>query len=386
MGTVTAYETAAGKRYRVRYRTPDARQTDKRGFRTKRAAEEYLAGVEVSKLRGEWVDPSLSRITVREWGQTWFEAQVHLKPSTLSGYRLALERYVVPRWGRTRLADVRHEDVQAWVTLLSTTLSPSYVRQTNLVLSALMKYAVRSDRIARNPCDGVRVPRIVKHRRGYLTHEQVAALAVELGEQGDVALFLSYTGLRWGEMAALKVGRLDMLRRRLEVAEAVAEVRGRIVWGTPKTHARRSVPFPALLAEPLARRCEGKHREELVFTNSVGHVLRGERFRRDHFDPAVRRLQERDATFPRVTPHDLRHTAASLAVSAHANVKAVQRMLGHSSAAMTLDVYADLFDDDLDSVAVALNDQAATAVVGKMWARGPGEAAGGHQSGEQTPA
>ena len=59
---------------------------------------------------------------------------------------------------------------------------------------------------------------------------------------------------------------------------------------------------------------------------------------------------------PRVTPHDLRHTAASFAVSAGANVKAVQRMLGHSSASMTLDVYAELFDDDLDGVAIALND------------------------------
>jgi integrase len=75
-----------------------------------------------------------------------------------------------------------------------------------------------------------------------------------------------------------------------------------------------------------------------------------------------------DAEFPRVTPHDLRHTAASLAVSAGANVKAVQRMLGHASAAMTLDVYADLFDDDLDAVARALNDHATASVVGKMWA------------------
>ncbi|WP_425302631.1 tyrosine-type recombinase/integrase [Nocardia wallacei] len=58
-----------------------------------------------------------------------------------------------------------------------------------------------------------------------------------------------------------------------------------------------------------------------------------------------------DKTFPRVTAHDLRHTAASLAVSAGANVKAIQRMMGHQSAAMTLDVYADLFDDDLDTVA-----------------------------------
>ena len=69
-------------------------------------------------------------------------------------------------------------------------------------------------------------------------------------------------------------------------------------------------------------------------------------------------------------PHDLRHTAASLAISAGANVKAVQKMLGHASAAMTLDVYADLFDDDLDAVGDALSAVGAPEVVGKMWARG----------------
>jgi integrase len=71
-----------------------------------------------------------------------------------------------------------------------------------------------------------------------------------------------------------------------------------------------------------------------------------------------------------VTPHDLRHTAASLAISAGANVKAVQRMLGHASAAMTLDVYADLSDDDLEAVATALHEARSRESVGKMWARG----------------
>jgi integrase len=70
-----------------------------------------------------------------------------------------------------------------------------------------------------------------------------------------------------------------------------------------------------------------------------------------------------------MTVHDLRHTAASLAVSAGANVKAVQRMLGHASAAMTLDTYADLFDDDLDSVSDALDAAAAKSDLGKVWAQ-----------------
>ncbi|WP_375386932.1 tyrosine-type recombinase/integrase [uncultured Amnibacterium sp.] len=79
---------------------------------------------------------------------------------------------------------------------------------------------------------------------------------------------------------------------------------------------------------------------------------------------AIARAQEIDPAFPKPTIHDLRHTAASLAVSAGANVKAVQRMLGHASAAMTLDVYADLFDEDLESVATALDDARTAAGVG----------------------
>lgn len=368
MGSIAAYDTSGGRRYRVRYRTPDRRQTDKRGFKTKREAEDFLASVEVSKMRGDWVDPTRARITVGEWATHWYEAQLHLKQTTLSGYRYSLDRHVLPRWGRFRLADIGHADVQSWVTDLSMTLAPSTVRQIYLVLAGLMKYAIRDGRMTRNPTEGVRLPRVRKKGRGYLSHSQVRDLAEGCGEYADVVLFLAYTGLRWGEMAALKVGRLDMLRRRLEVAEAVSAPRGQLVWSTPKSHSSRSVPFPEFLAESLAVRCEGRKRDELVFVGPDGGVLRSGNFRRRQFAAAVAACQSTDSDFPPMTPHDLRHTAASLAVSAGANVKAVQRMLGHASAAMTLDVYADLFDDDLDAVAIALNEEAHAATVGKAWA------------------
>jgi len=371
MGTISSYETSGGKRYRVRYRKPDRHQTDKRGFRTKREAEDFLASVEVSKLRGEWVDPTRSRITVKEWAEAWYEAQLQLKATTLSGYRHSLDKHVLPRWGLMRLVDIGHSDVQAWVSKLSKNLAPSTVRQIYLVLSGLLKYAVRDGRLNRNVAEGVQLPRVVKGRRGYLTHDQVRVLARGCGEYGDVVLFLAYTGLRWGEMAALRIGRLDMLRRRIDVAEGVTMPRGQLVWSTPKSHGSRSVPFPEFLAEPLARRCAGRKRDELVFVGPDGGVLRSGNFRRRQFASAVAEAQAEDADFPDIAPHDLRHTAASLAGSAGANVKSVQRMLGHASAAMTLDVYADLFDDDLDAVATALNASATAGSVGKVWAEPP---------------
>jgi integrase len=111
-------------------------------------------------------------------------------------------------------------------------------------------------------------------------------------------------------------------------------------------------------------------RDDFVFAGTDGGALRGNNFRPRFFDPAIDRLRERDPEFPDITMHDLRHTAASLAISAGPNVKAVQRMLGHVSAAMSLDVYADLFDDDLDSVADALDVQARRVAGAKLPQRG----------------
>ena len=110
-----------------------------------------------------------------------------------------------------------------------------------------------------------------------------------------------------------------------------------------------------MLADELGALMVGKGRDDLVFTDQRGGVLRNSNWRARAFRPAVEKCQKADESFPSITPHDLRHSAASLAVSAGANVKALQRMLGHAKASMTLDVYADLFDDDLDGVAESLD-------------------------------
>lgn len=382
MASIDRYETAAGeRRYRVRYRTPDRRQTDKRGFRTKRDAELFLASVEVSKARGEYIEPAAARATVGELGREWLSRQTHLKASTYRPIESAWRLHVEPRWGQVSVSDVRTTDVQAWLSDLTrgreangrhlavAGKSASTVRRLHGVLAGILDDAVSDRRILSNPARGVKLPRQVPRERVYLTHGQAHELAAAAGRHSTLVLVLAYCGLRWGEATGLRVRDLDMLRRRLHVQQNAVEVGSRIVVGTPKTHQQRSVPFPAFLAEPLAQACQGaggapRDPDALVFTNDSGAHLRRGNAQDGWFVRAARA-----AGAPNLTPHDLRHTAASLAVSAGANVKAVQRMLGHASAAMTLDVYADLFDDDLDRVAAALDDAASRANVGKMWAR-----------------
>jgi integrase len=107
----------------------------------------------------------------------------------------------------------------------------------------------------------VKLPKRKHADRGYLSHPQVAALADAVERNGTVVKFLAYTGLRWGEMAALRVQDFDMLRRRVNVSRSVTESGG-LVWSTPKTHERRSVPFPAALADELSTLMLDKGRDD----------------------------------------------------------------------------------------------------------------------------
>ncbi|WP_082008126.1 site-specific integrase [Microbacterium mangrovi] len=366
MGSVEPYKTANGRRYRARYRTPDHRQVERRGFRTKRDAEEFLASVDVSKSRGDFIDPARSRVTVREVAEEWYSGQVQLKPTTRAGYRHLLDKHILPRWGDKQLTSVRHGEIQSWVGELAADRAPQTVRNVFAVLALVFNYAVRDNRIVRSPSAGVTLPRRVHTERGYLTHSQVRRLADECTPYGGLIMFLAYTGLRWGEAAALRVRDINVSRQRVEVARSVTEPGGKLVFGTPKTHARRSVPYPNFLAPMIETQVRGRGPNDLVFHSPDGSVLRNGNFRNRILRPALARIHTgymdtdgtvipADRIFPTVTPHDLRHTAASLAISAGANVKAVQRMLGHASATMTLDVYADLFADDLDSVSSALD-------------------------------
>lgn len=355
MATISQYTLGGGgRRYRVRYRTPDHRQTDKRGFKTKRDAEAFAASVEVSKLKGEFVDVSRSRATIGQLGPAWLERKSNIKPSTKHTLESAWRVHVDPRWGSTPVAGIEHTSVQTWVSELHAVgKSATTIKRAFGILSSILDDAVRDRRILANPCKDVKTPRKVPREHTYLSHDQLHTLAAEAKDHRTMVLVLGYCGLRWGEAIGLRVKDVDFVRNRINVNQNAVEVAREIHVGTPKNHERRSVPFPAMLATGLTSQCKDKLPDALVFPGRQGSFMR--RTRTDYessgwFAGAVKR-----ANIPRITPHDLRHTAASLAISAGANAKAVQRMLGHKSAAMTLDTYSGLFEDDLDSVARALN-------------------------------
>jgi integrase len=151
------------------------------------------------------------------------------------------------------------------------------------------------------------------------------------------------------------VADVEFLRRRLTVSENAVQLGVRHAVGPTKGRQARSVPVPEFVLDELSRQCAGKAPADLVFAGRDGGYLQRPKSSTGWFQAAVKR-----AKVQKVTPHDLRHTCASLAVSAGVNVLALQRMLGHKSAKITLDTYADLFDDDLDAVAVSLHARYST--------------------------
>jgi integrase len=359
-------------RWYVRYRDPAGEQRTKT-FDRRVDAERYLTGVESSKLSGSYIDPARSRVTVGEWADRWLAGQAHLKPTTRERYAGIVRKHIRPRWGTTRLADVTHAEVQSWVTKLSHASEPATVRKIHRVLSLILTLAVRDSRLLRNPAADIKLPRPQSTEQRYLTHEQVHDLACAAAgpakpnkhrrldeRQNDqyrlIVLFLGYTGVRFGEMAALRVRRVDFLRRRATIAESVTLLGSTQVWGTPKGHEKREVPIPRFLVDQLAEHVRGKSPDDLVFSGvRGGGALRAPIFRRAAFDRAAEAIG-----MAGLHPHELRHTAASLAIAAGADVKVVQRMLGHKSATMTLDQYGHLFDDRLDDVADRLGEAAAS--------------------------
>jgi integrase len=247
-----------GRGYRVRYRGPDHRERS-RSFRKKIDANRFAVATESSKLRGEWVDPQLSKTRFGEWAERWMSTTVGLKPKTRQGYESLLRAHLLPAFGNVSLARIQPVDVREWVARLNAKgLSSSRMRQAHHLLSMILKAAVESGYLARTPCVGIRIPRAPKRGQVILQPGQIDLLAGAAGDYGVLIYVLAYGGLRWGEAAALRRGRCDLLRARIEVAESLADVSGQLHFGPTKTYARRWARLPRAVCSMLAFHIERK--------------------------------------------------------------------------------------------------------------------------------
>lgn len=354
-------------KWEASYRDPAGKEHIKR-HRTRAEADRWLASVKADMQRGEYVEPRLARLTFGEWADEWLSTTAHLRPKTRVGYESALRVHVLPVFGNRPIGSIQQVDVRRFVAeKVAGGAAPGTVRGARKVLRLVLNTAVGSGAIRSNPCNGVRVPASPKAEMVYLTGEEVEGLAQAIDPRyATLVRFAAYTGLRAGEICALRVGRLDLLRGRVLVAESVTEVeRHGLVFSEPKTYERRSVTLPRFLREELSAHLAGRAVEpdHFVFPAASGGVLRHKHFYRTIFKPAVVA-----AGLPaQLRFHDLRHTCASLCIALGAHPKAIQERLGHSSITVTLDRYGHLFpklDEELTERLDALHREAATAPAG----------------------
>ncbi|MGF1667350.1 MAG: tyrosine-type recombinase/integrase [Acidimicrobiia bacterium] len=350
----TRQERKRPRPWKARYRGPDGREHT-RSFRLKVEAERWLRDELGKADRGQWVDPAAGAVAFGDWSEEWL-GSLDVKPKTAAGYRELLDSRILPIFGPVELRQITPVTIRHWIAEMSADgLSASRIKQARGILRAALELAVVDGLIGRNSATGVKVPTARTREQRFLTAAEVVLLADAADERrpgaGLIIETLAYVGLRFGELVALRRSSIDILRRRIAVSEAATEIGGNLVFGTPKTHESRTVVMPSVLAEHFACHLGQVEPEGLVFTSPQGGPLRGSNFRVRVWRPAVVAA----GLDPDLTPHDLRHTAASLMIASGASIKAVQRQLGHASATMTLDRYGHLYEEDLDALAIALD-------------------------------
>lgn len=362
------YRPGRPKPYRARYWPPNGRQRSK-SFARKRDAQAWR-NAQLAKIdRGEWIDPAAGAIRYRDWVDGWLTG-LHVKPKTREGYESVLRSRVLPWFGSTPIRAIAPNEVRAFVTaLVEEGLSASRIRQCRQVLSASLKQAVHDGRIGRNPVNGVKVPADRPRPPRFLTSEELFDLATAAearwNQAGLIVLVLGLAGIRWGELVALRVSDIDLRNRRITIRESATEVRGKLVFGTPKNHQQRSVSFPPFLKPQLVDATVTKGPGDLVFTAPKGGPLRNKGFRTAVWVPAITKTGQENLRI-----HDLRHTAASLMIATGVTIKAVQNQLGHKTATMTLDRYGHLYTDEIDALGLALDKAISASSVAQLWPNG----------------
>jgi integrase len=326
-------------RWEARYRDPSGRQRTKT-FDTRASAKAFITRTEGDKQRGSWIDPRVSAVPLAVVAEDWLKSDATKRSGSLARDRSILEQHVLPALGRRPVGSITRADVQRLVNGWTGDYAVSTVGRHYSCFRALLSYAEAAEVILRSPCRGIRIPHAPPREAVIVDGEDVARLAESLGVNGPM-VYLAVLGLRWGEVAGLRVGRVDFLRHTVTVAtQRTRGTKGGMVEQDPKSRrGNRTLTIPDwlmfMLANHLADRgLIGEDRDALLFVSPDGAALHYSNWRRRVWLPAVEA-----AGFPGLHFHDLRHTAATALVDEGVDIKTAQTRLGHSEQVM-LRIYA----------------------------------------------
>lgn len=348
------YDRRSGKKIRKTFRN----LSEAKGWRVD-AASQLRKGTLSSPAKTTLSEAATAWLEGAKAGTIRTRKGFPYSPSSLRGYEQVLRDHVLPELGYVRLSDVRRNDLQDLADrLLADGLDPSTVHGALMPVRVIYRRAVKRGEIAVNPTTGLELPTPEGKRERIAPPEEAERLLAALPEN-DRALWATafYSGLRRGELAALRIDDVDLASGRIRV-ERSYDVKARVFKST-KNRETRTVPVPAVLRSYLAsHKLRLAWREGLFFGRTAALP----------FEPSCvwRRARTAWKGMEPIGLHECRHTYASLMIAAGVNAKALSTYMGHSSIQITLDRYGHLMPGNEDEAAGLLD--AYLSRVGQKWA------------------
>ena len=339
----------------------------------RKSAEKDLRRLLRAVDTGEHVDPT--RITVKNWLTTWLEnVRAEVAPKSHERYSEIVQNFLIPALGNLPLAKLAPSHIQNAYTSWATGgrrdgkpggLSPRSRRHIHRILKSALARAVEQQVLARNPADVFkkRLPKVERREMATLSTDQSARLLEAVKHTRiywPVLLALS-TGMRRGEVLALRWKNVDLERSTLRVMESLEQTKAGLRFKAPKTDRTRAITLPAFAVQELRRlkRCQAEELlmlgirqsgETIACARADGLPLQPRSLTHE-FTRIISRLKE----VPRICFHDLRHSHATQLLIAGVHPKVVQERLGHTTITTTLDLYSHVTDTMQSDAAARLD-------------------------------
>ncbi len=354
--------------WQARWRDPTGGQRSK-NFPRRIDAERFLITIEARKLAGTYIDPRAGRLRLGEFTEQATAGWVNRRDSTKARDESYLRSLVLPVFADMPIGAINVFDVQEWVSDLDADgYAPATIRKAYQLLGRILNDAVNGGLIARTPCRDIALPKIEDTEKRFLTPDEITHLADTISPRyRALVITAAYTGCRIGELIALDTDRYQPDKRTIRIERSLAEVRGHLRFGQPKTAAaRRAVSLPEWLPETIDRHLTDHPPgpDSLIFTAPEGGPIRRNTFRSRFWLPAIA-----DSVGQPMRFHDLRHSHVALLIAQGAHPAVIASRLGHTSVKTVLDVYGHLYEGLDRNAADTLNPPWEPSDVDASWSR-----------------
>ena len=338
-----------GKRWQVRWRD-DRNKSRRKAFAKKADAERFASQVEHEINTGNYRDPRAGQIPFDEYARLWLQSQVQIRDSTKALYTGAVENHLIPFFGSMPLNRITVETGRQFLAL---DMPPRIKEVAGARLKGIIREATNELLLPHNTLQTLKIPKATPKEARFLTLPEVDKIADEIHPHFRTLIrSAAFLGLRQGELFGLHPDNLDLANRRVRVVEQLLGNVTPPVRGDVKTKtSKRVVTIPSLLIPELQEQLDQRASDDFVFTSVQGMPIRKSNFTRRYWKPAVA-----TTGFAEVVFHELRHTAASIAIQAGAHPKALQLRMGHSSITVTLDRYGHLMPGADEALADSIDE------------------------------